>query len=116
MPVAELQDRYFNRRTIDSEEYYQLLNQYTTELRKIESTIDSFKAKKKKEEKEIVKEKVKEKPAFLFKVGKEKEEVKEGKKKEEAKEGQEKGQKEFIGGIFKIKKKEKIKEGESEEK
>ncbi len=44
---SELQDRYFNRGAITSEEYYSLLNQYSSELRDIEATIASLKRKEK---------------------------------------------------------------------
>ncbi|MBU1120561.1 MAG: choice-of-anchor X domain-containing protein [archaeon] len=85
----DLQEKYFNKGTIGTEEYYALLNKYTSELRDIDSTITAFKGKKKKEEKEVEKEELiadeKDLPP-LFKV-------KKGKKEEEAE-----------AGLFKIKK------------
>lgn len=79
----DLQDKYFNKGTIGTEEYYALLNKYTSELRDIDSAIAAFGGKKKKKEKKVEEEEpiADEKdlpPLFKVKRGKKEEEPETG--------------------------------------
>ncbi|MEW6295010.1 MAG: choice-of-anchor X domain-containing protein [Candidatus Diapherotrites archaeon] len=98
----ELQDKYFNKGALSTEEYYALLNQYTSEIREIEAAITAFKGKKEegREAPETVEEITREEPLPpIFKVEK---------KKKERKGMPEKGEEEFEG-LFTVKKKAKEK-------
>ncbi|MDO8538502.1 MAG: hypothetical protein Q7S21_06460 [archaeon] len=54
----ELQDKYFNQQSISNEEYYFLLEKYSSELRALDSAIGSFAQKKGKQSKEAVEKKI----------------------------------------------------------
>jgi len=96
----ELQDKYFNKGSLSTEEYYALLNQYSSEIREIEAAISSFKSKKEGEThtaEEGTEELIKEEPLPpIFKV------EKKGGKGTEKKEKTEESE---FEGLFTVKKK-----------
>ena len=72
----ELQDKYFNQQSISNEEYYFLLDKYSSELRALESAIGAFSQKKTVKDEKTESPSIMEddQPIQLFKIEKEKKE------------------------------------------